>query len=111
MRNITNYIADAISLADLWLLRFSLGKAYLAAGYYAEALDEFQKCKDRQGEVTAIFLDDLPTFRHVVPLDYWLGRAQAELGMGESARENINRFIELRPNGGALVDDANQRLL
>ena len=100
----------AISLADLWLLRFSLGRAYLAAGYSAEALDEFTICKNRHGEATSLFLDDLPTYRYMVPLTYWLGVAQQGLGMGSAAAESFRTFLALRPNGGALVDDANQRL-
>jgi tetratricopeptide (TPR) repeat protein len=103
-------MTEAIALADLWLLRFSLGKAYLAAGYHAEALDEFMICKDRHGEVTSLFLDDLPTYRHMVPLNYWLGVAQYGLGMRSAAAENFQTFLALRPNGGALTDDAKQRL-
>ena len=103
-------MSEAIALSDLWLLRFSLGKAYLAAGYHAEALDEFMICKDRHGEVTSLFLDDLPTYRHMVPLNYWLGVAQYGLGMRSAAAENFQTFLALRPNGGALTDDAKQRL-
>jgi len=103
-------MTEAIALADLWLLRVSLGKAYLAAGYQAEALDEFMIAKNRHGEATSLFLDDLPTYRHMVPLNYWLGVAQQGLGMRSAAAENFQTFLALRPNGGALVDDANQRL-
>lgn len=103
-------MTQAIALADLWLLRFSLGKAYLAAGYHAEALDEFIACKDRHGEATSLFLDDFPTYRYMVPLNYWLGVAQSGLGMRAAATENFQTFLALRPNGGALVEDAKQRL-
>jgi tetratricopeptide (TPR) repeat protein len=103
-------MTEAIGLADLWLLRFSLGSAYLAAGYTAEALDEFTICKNRHGEATSMFLDDLPTYRYMVPLTYWLGVAQQGLGMGAAAAENFSTFLALRPNGGALVEDVNQRI-
>jgi tetratricopeptide (TPR) repeat protein len=103
-------MTEAIALADLWLLRFSLGKAYLAAGYQAEAIGEFMICKDRHGEATSLFLDDFPTYRYMVPLTYWLGVAQYGLGMRSAAAENFQAFLALRPNGGALTDDAKQRL-
>ncbi len=96
--------------ADLWLLRFNLGKAYLAAGYYAEALDEFTACLERQGEATSIFLDDLPTYRYMAELPYWLGRAQQELGMADAARKNFTAFLERRGTDDTLADDARARL-
>jgi tetratricopeptide (TPR) repeat protein len=103
-------MTEAIALADLWLLRFSLGKAYLAAGYYAEAIGEFMMCKDRHGEATSLFLDDLPTYRYMVPLTYWLGVAQYFFFNDSAATENFQTFISLRPEGGALTEDAMQRL-
>ena len=96
--------------ADLWLIRFHLGKAYLEAGFHAEALDEFTASLERQGEATSAFLDDLPTYRYMATLPYWLGRAQEQLGMQKAARENFTVFLERRPQGGALADDARQRL-
>jgi tetratricopeptide (TPR) repeat protein len=104
-------LTEGIALADLWLLRFSLGKAYVSAGYHAEALDEFMHCQSRHGESASLFLDDLPTYRYTVPLAYWLGVAQDGLGMKSAAAENFRLFVSLRPNGGAMVDDAKQRLL
>lgn len=103
-------LTEAIALADLWLLRFSLGKAYLTADYHAEAIGEFMICKDRHGEATSLFLDDFPTYRFMVPLTYWLGVAQDGLGMSSAAAENFQTFLALRPNGGKLTDDAEQRL-
>jgi tetratricopeptide (TPR) repeat protein len=103
-------MTQAIELADLWMLRRSLGKAYLEAGYFAEALDEFQKSKDRRGEVASVFLDDLPTFRHIVPIDYWLAIAQKQMGMSATASQNLEAFLAMRANGGAYVEDAKRRL-
>lgn len=103
-------ITAGIELADLWLLRFYRGQAYLSAGYHAEALDEFTACRERHGEATAIFLDDLPTYRYMAELPYWIGRAQEQLGMAEAAQENYRTFIARRPAGGPLADDARQRL-
>lgn len=105
-----NMLTQAAAVADLWLVRLHLGRAYLGGGFYAEALDEFMSVSKRQGEATAVFLDDLPTYRYLATLPYWLGRAQEELGMAGAAAENYNTFIARRPIGGPLADDARQRL-
>ena len=100
----------AIEFADLWLIRFHTGRAYLAAGYAAEALADFEMAAARRGEGSAIFLDDTPTYRYLATLPYWLGRAQQELGMTEAAQQSLQAFLDLRPNGGTLTDDARARL-
>ena len=103
-------LSSALELADLWLVRFYIGRAYLEAGFYAEALDEFMACQGRNGEATAVFLDDLPTYRYMAALPYWLGRAQEGLGMTDDARENYAQYVGYRPEGDPLADDARQRL-
>jgi tetratricopeptide (TPR) repeat protein len=103
-------LTAAVDLADLWLLRFYLGRAYFEAGYFVEALDEFTAAADRHGEATAVFLDDLPSYRYIATLPYWLGRAQAELGMSAEAAENFNTYLSRRPAGEPLAEDARQRL-
>lgn len=103
-------ITAGIELADLWLLRFHLGRAYFEAGYFAEALDEFTACRDRHGEATAIFLDDVPTYRYTATLPYWQGRAQEQLGMRAAAESNYRAFIDRRGAGDVLADDARRRL-
>ena len=74
-------LTAALNLADLWLVRYYRGRAYLDAGFAAEAMDEFTACQDRKGEATAIFLDDLPTYRYMADLPEWLGRAREGLGL------------------------------
>jgi len=103
-------LTAALELADLWLIRFQLGKAYLQAGYAAEALAEFEAVKSRRGEASAIFLDDVPTFRFLAELPYWTALAEREIGMIDAARQNLEAFLELRPNGGLFVADARERL-
>ena len=103
-------ISAGIELADLWLLHFYRGIAYLEAGYSAEALDDFTACFERRGEASAVFLDDLPTWRYVATLPYWLGRAQQDLGMTDEARSNYDAFVNRRPPGDPLADDARQRM-
>ena len=103
---------DAQELADPWLARFGQGVAYVQAGYYAEALAELDLCLRRQGEVTAVLLDDVPSFRYLSPLWYWLGRAQEGVGLTADATDSYQEFLSLRPGDtpDALVDDARQRL-
>jgi tetratricopeptide (TPR) repeat protein len=103
-------LSAALELADFWLIRFYLGRVYLDAGYFAEAVDELSQCIERRGEAASLFLDDIPTYRYVAPVYYWLGRAESQLGMGKSAKEKLQQFIELRPTGGAYVEDARKRL-
>jgi tetratricopeptide (TPR) repeat protein len=57
-------LSSAIALADLWLARFYRGRAFLEGGFFAEAMDDFLTCQGRRGEATAVFLDDLPTYRY-----------------------------------------------
>jgi tetratricopeptide (TPR) repeat protein len=102
-------LRSALNLADLWLVRFELGRAYLDAGYFAEALDQFLACEKRLGEATAVFLDDTPSYRYLATLPYWTARAQENLGMQTSANQGYETFLALRPGGGPLADDARQR--
>ena len=48
--NAVDTLNAALELSDLWLIRLQLGKAYLQAGYAAEALAEFEAAKSRRGE-------------------------------------------------------------
>lgn len=102
-------LSDAINTADLWLIRFHLGRLYLDAGYFVEAVDELGVVEARLGEAAALFLDDLPTFRYTATLPYWLGRAQAELGMADQAATNLATFVARRPDD-PLAADARERL-
>ena len=102
-------LTKATQLSDFWLVRFELGRAYLRAGSFAEALDEFSSCEKRKGEASAVFLDDLPTWRYVADLPYWRARAQQEIGMSHAARQSYQAYLELRPEG-PLARDARERI-
>ena len=95
-----------------WLSRYGLGIAYVRAGHYAEALSEFDACAKRQGEVAAVFLDDVPTYRYLVPLWYWMARAQEGLELRSEATANYKKFLALRPasSGDPLSADAEKRI-
>lgn len=100
----------ARTLADLWLVRYTLGLAYFQRGNFAEALSEFALCRKRRGEATAIFLDDLPTFRYYAPVPYWLARSQEAIGM--NARPSYEEFLKIRSHAtkDPLVQDTRLRL-
>ena len=85
---------EALKLADLWLVRYYLGQAYLAAGAPAEAFSEFEACLRRRGEGYAVFLDDVPTARAVAPVSYWMGRAREGMGLIPQARADYQTYIE-----------------
>jgi len=102
-------LRSALDILDLWRIRYELGRTYLEAGYFAEAFDELDACRVRRGEAVALFLDDMPTYRYLADLNYWLARAQDGLGMAAEASESYEAFLDLRPEGGPLADDARAR--
>lgn len=69
----------ALDFADLWIVRFYLGQAYLAAGYPAEASSEFDAAYQRRSEAMAMFFDDVPTWRYTAALAAWSDRAREAL--------------------------------
>jgi tetratricopeptide (TPR) repeat protein len=103
---------EAIKLGDPWLAHFKMGIAYVEADHPAEAITELEACLKRRGEVTAMFLDDTPTFRYMATLPYWLGRAQAGLGQNAQARANFESFLASRDGASndPIVADARKRL-
>ena len=96
---------EALKHADLWLVHFYLGQAYLAAGAPAEAFIEFEACMKRRGEGYAVFLDDLPTARVVAPVTYWMGRARQGMGLNPQAAAEYRTYI------GGLAKDSPEPLL
>ena len=102
-------LRSALGVLDLWRIRYELGRTYLEAGFLAEAFDELDTCVQRRGEAVALFLDDVPTYRYLADLHYWLARAQDGLGMAEAAAESYAAFLALRPAGGPLAQDARSR--
>ena len=100
----------AQNVADSWLGRFDLGRAYLQAGLYTEAYSEFENCMKRRGEATAVFVDDVPTYRLFPAVYYYLGRAQEGL-KSPAAKDSYTTFVKLQEKGtGPLLDDARHRL-
>jgi eukaryotic-like serine/threonine-protein kinase len=105
-------LRESIKRHDTWFARFLLGRVYVDAKHFPEAMAEFELALKRRGEVTDAFFSDRPTLRHLPPLYYWLARAQEALGAAD-ARRNYEQYVALR--GGAesidpLVADARARL-
>ncbi len=103
---------DAQRLSDTWIGRLDLGRAYAEAGAFTEADSEFEKCLKRRGEASAVYLDDVPTFRALPPVYYYLGRAQEGL-KSHGATDSFKTFLAIKEKGQGgdpLVQDAQRRL-
>ena len=101
---------ESRKLADTWLVRFDLGRAYVEAAAYPEAYNELEACLKRRGEATAAFLDEIPTYRLFPAAYYYMGRAQEGVH-SPAAAESYKTFLSLREKGGEdpLVADARRR--
>jgi tetratricopeptide (TPR) repeat protein len=102
---------EAQKQADTWLGRFHLGRAYLDAGAFAEADSDFEVCLKRRGEAAAAFLDDVPTYRYLPPVHYYLGRAKEGL-KSPGAADSYRTFLAIKEKGDGdpLVADARRRI-
>jgi tetratricopeptide (TPR) repeat protein len=102
---------EAQKLSDSWLVRLTRGIANVDARQYPEAKDDLQRCLDRQGEATAVFLDDVPSIRYLAPIHYWRGRAFEGLGVANEAAASYKSYLTLRPPAGPdpLAADAARR--
>src|ERR1035441_2758413 len=110
-RGAVHTFQDAQKIADTWLGRFGLGRAYLEAGAFTEADTEFDACVKRRGEATAVFLDDEPSWRYFAPVDYYQGRAREGLG-SPGAAEAYGSYLKIREKStnDPLAADAQKRL-
>jgi predicted Zn-dependent protease len=103
-------LKDAQQISDTWIGRYALGRAYLQTGSFPEADSALEDCLKRRGEAVALYLDDVPTFRVLPPVYYYLGRAQEGL-KSPAAADSFRAFLALQPQGNdALVTDARRRL-
>jgi tetratricopeptide (TPR) repeat protein len=110
-REAIQHFQQANKLADTWLGHFDLGRAYLEAGAFTEADSEFDTCLKRRGEAAAVFLDEIPSYRYLPPVYYYLGRAREGL-KSPGAAESYRIFLKIKEKGGddPLVTDARKRL-
>jgi tetratricopeptide (TPR) repeat protein len=112
-RAAVNSLREAQQLLDTWIGRFTLGRAYLELGAFPEAHEEFELCLKRRGEATAVFVDEVPSYRFFPPVHYYLGRAQEGL-KSPAAAESYRAFLAIKqkaqPGVDPLVVDARSRL-
>jgi serine/threonine protein kinase/tetratricopeptide (TPR) repeat protein len=103
-------LKDAGQKSDTWIGHFLLGRSFLKAHMYPEASSEIETCFKRRGEASALYLDDLPTFRLFPPVYYYMGRVQEEL-KSPAASDSYRSFLAIEGKGtGPLVTDAQKRL-
>jgi tetratricopeptide (TPR) repeat protein len=102
---------DGQKIADTWLGRFGLGRAYLGVPDAApEAYAAFEACLRRSGEAVALFLDDVPTYHWLAPVHYYMGLAQQALGSPRAA-ESFKTFLTIKERGSdPLVEAAKQHI-
>jgi eukaryotic-like serine/threonine-protein kinase len=110
-REAVNIFEEAQKLGDTWLGHFDLGRAYLDTGAFTEASSEFDVCLNRRGEITSVFLDDMPSYHYLPPVYYYQGRAREGL-KSAGAVESYRTFLAIKEKGGGdpLVADAEKRL-
>jgi tetratricopeptide (TPR) repeat protein len=108
-----DHAREAQKLADSWLGRVLLARAYLELGMFPEASSEIDAAIRRSGEATAVALqDDVPTFRYFPPVHYYKGVALAGL-KSSTAADSFKAFLSIKANGdeaGGLVADARKRM-
>ncbi len=105
-------LREAQQILDTWIGHYVLGRAYLDDGAWLEAHEEFGICLKRRGESSAIFVDEVPSFRYLPAVYYYLGRAQEHL-KSPAAAESYRAFVSIKENAeGAepLLEDARRRL-
>ena len=109
-RQAVKSLTEANQLLDTWIGRFDLGRAYLAAGAFAEADSEFDRCIKRRGEALALFLDEVPTYGYFPPVYYYQGRVREGLKSAGSA-DSYRAYLSIRGQAGEdpLLPEIHQR--
>jgi tetratricopeptide (TPR) repeat protein len=98
--------------ADAWLVRYWLGRAYLATNMFAEAEDEFATCLRRRGEAASVFLDDFPSYYRWLEVHYYHGLARQGMNV-PTAIDSFRTFLAPKDGGdetGGLVADARKKV-
>jgi tetratricopeptide (TPR) repeat protein len=110
-RSAIDALNAANGLLDTWIGRFTLGRAYLEAGAFAQADSEFDRCMTRRGEALALFLDEEPTFGFTPSVAYFQGRVREGLRTASFA-DSYRRYLEIRGAAGEdpLLEDVRRRL-
>jgi tetratricopeptide (TPR) repeat protein len=112
-RGALEHLNEAQKLGDTWLGRYALGRALLLAERFPEAESELDKClTTKRGEVTAVFLDEMPTYRLIAPVHYYMGLVREAMKNDRGAAESFRQFLDLKKDGDeqGLVTDARRRV-
>jgi tetratricopeptide (TPR) repeat protein len=101
---------EAQKISDTWLGQVALGRAYLGLNAYPEAYSALEAALKRRGETTAVFLDDVPTYRYLAPVYYYMGEAQAGL-KSRAAVESFKKYVAIRQHADphAFLNEAQRR--
>ena len=110
-RDAVRTFQEAQKIADTWLGRLGLSRAYLEAGAFPDADTELDACVKRRGEASSVFLDDEPSWRYFAAVDYYLGRAREGL-QSPGAAEAYRNYLKVREKSAndPLAADAKKRL-
>lgn len=110
-RGAIDLFKDSIKIADTWVGHFGLGRAYLGFNAFTEAHSEFSTCMARRGEAAALYLDEVPTYREVGILQYYMARALEGLkSPGASDAYKVFLATHKVTNEDPLAIDALRRL-
>jgi tetratricopeptide (TPR) repeat protein len=104
-------LTEANAQLDTWIGRFTLGRAYVAAGAWPQADSEFDRLVARRGEALALFLDEEPTFGIYPLVLYYQGQVRQGLGTADFA-EPFRQYLQVRGATGEdrLLADVRKRL-
>jgi len=111
VREAVDLFQEAQKLADTWIGRLDLGRAYLEAKYFAEAASEFDACEKRKGEATSVFFDDVASYRYYPQVYYYRGKALEGLN-SKGAGELYQTFLTIKAKaepGDPMVEEARRR--
>jgi tetratricopeptide (TPR) repeat protein len=111
IREAITTLEGAQRTANTWLGCVDLGRAYVEAKAFTEAHAQLEMCRERRGEATAVFLDEVPSYHLFPPALYDLGRAREGLNSPD-ALDAFKEFLAIREKGDVdpLVADARRRL-
>jgi tetratricopeptide (TPR) repeat protein len=91
---------DAIALLDTWIAHYELGRAYLAAGMFAQADSEFDQCiNKRHGEGLSLFVDEEPTFGYFPMAYFYQGRVREGMKL-PGAADSYRAYLAIREKAG-----------
>jgi len=92
--------SDAIALLDTWIAHYELGRAYLAAGMFAQADSEFDQCiNKRHGEGLSLFVDEEPTFGYFPMAYFYQGRVREGMKL-PGAADSYRAYLTIREKAG-----------